>query len=122
MKENTMPTCPGCKKHRAMGAAQCKYGQRYFSELERSIPSAERETDRGDRKDRTHKWEKNLERGGLVWNLVRTGRKARKALKRREISEKQLLDVLNEAERTELAEILEKLSRQVQAEKQSTGM
>jgi len=98
MKNNNGARCPGCGKHCPMDNVRCKYGMKYFAS---QTAAAENET--------KHKWEKFVEKGGLIWRLMMLGRGTKKALKKKKHTEAQLMDRLTADDKEQLAGILDKL-------------
>jgi len=99
MKNNNGARCPGCGKHCPMDNVRCKYGMKYFAS---QTAAAENET--------KHKWEKFVEKGGLIWRLMMLGRGTKKALKKKKYTEEQMLGVLGDQDREVLSLILKKLN------------
>ncbi|MBQ4089491.1 MAG: hypothetical protein IJC56_06395 [Clostridia bacterium] len=101
MKNNNSGRCPGCGKHCPMANVKCKYGQRYFAkQAEQAGKNVE---------EKKYKWEKLVERGGLAWSLLAAGKKMKKRLKKKELTEAQLMMRLTEEERDQLSGLLNKL-------------
>lgn len=98
--KNKTNCCPGCSRHCSLDAPRCKYGCRYLSKLEERKQENEAPL---------RKWERDVQRGGLLWRLLRVGRKMKKAMKKGCISEKELLALLDETHRRELASALSAL-------------
>ena len=76
-----------------MNNVKCKYGRNYFEKL-----SAE---DTGKKRI--------VEKGGLAWRLLKTVKIAKKALKKRDISEEQLMARFTEEDKAQLSTLLDKL-------------
>lgn len=93
--------CPGCSRHCCLDKPKCKYGCRYCAKLQ-----AEKE----NKTAKKHKWEKYVNRNNAFGMTIRIGRKLKKALLKKEITEAQLLHVLNGQERDTLAALLEKIN------------
>lgn len=93
MKDKTN-RCPGCSRHCPLNAPRCKYGCRYVSKLKNQTQEAETPL---------RKWERDVQRGGLLWRLLYVSRWMKKALRKGCISEKELLSLLDESHQQELA-------------------
>ena len=100
MKSNKQAVCPGCSRHCPMGAEHCKYGRRYFARQAEAEPQ------------QTYKWEKYVQKQGLVWQLLMTARKVKKALRSRKMTEEQLLAALGDGQ--QLYEWLQKVDAAVE--------
>ena len=107
MKDTIQNICPGCKRHCTADAPRCKYGRAYFSKCRKAESKAG--TPEKDCGGKRRKWEKYVERGGTAWLLLDTGRRAKKALLRRRITEEKLLAPLSIDEREKLRSLLAKL-------------
>jgi len=103
MAKQAMNVCPGCSKHCPMGSPRCKYGRKYFEKLaqEKEIPQEIR---------RHYKWEKLVHQGGLVWQLLWVASRSKKALRKKELTEHELLLALDNDELEQLQQLLEKIS------------
>lgn len=101
MKKDKAPVCPGCSRHCPMGAPRCKYGVRYFAQLEEKTEKKAAAP--------AHKWEKLVARDGLGWQVLSAGCAVKKTLRRGEATEEQIFAVLTPEEKTVLIEILKKL-------------
>ena len=97
MKQTKQTVCPGCSRHCPMGAEHCKYGRRYFAKL------AETE------QQKTYKWEKYVEKNGLVWQLLMTARRIKKTLRSQKLTEEQLLAALDQEQRQQFSELKKKM-------------
>lgn len=94
-KKNGLPCCPGCGKHCPMGATRCKYGNKYFA---KSFP-----------KEKPSGWKTRIEKGGLIFLLLKVVKQVKKGLKKEQTSEEVLLSRLNPSEKEALESILKKL-------------
>ena len=94
MKKEGMNTCPGCKRRCPMGETRCSYGRKYFEK-------------QAGAQDKKHGWEKHLTQGSMLHQLISVGRSAKKALKKGEATEAQLLSSMNDDQQQSLSELLE---------------
>lgn len=101
------PCCPGCSRHCPMGSARCKYGKNYFAKHCPCPNTAELPC-----RNRGNKWKDTLEKGGLIFLLLKSGKRIKKALKRGEIQEETLLARLTPSEKETLERLLKKLEIQ----------
>ena len=106
MKNQKTDVCPGCSRHCTRDNPRCKRGRAYFAQLQDGEPRATA-VRKGSGKKR--RWEKHVTEGGIAWQLIYVGRRAKKALRREEISEAQFINALDEQERDQLAQLLKKL-------------
>jgi len=104
LKKQKQDVCPGCSRHCTQDCVRCKCGRAYFAGRSSSGTPAPQEAPRKKRK-----WEKYAAEGGLVWRLIIAALRAKKALRREQIAEAQIMDVLDEQEKTLLDQILKKL-------------
>ena len=110
MKKNHQTVCPGCGKHCPADAIRCKYGRAYFAQLASRETGAASSEGHSSHHGHKCKWEKDVAEGGLGWKFLSVGRGIKKALRSGTISEEHLLNVLSEAEKAQLSDILDKLS------------
>lgn len=109
MKEKNIRTCPGCRRHCPENAVSCKFGRKYFAkrqEHEANMHLAVKSSPNG----RKYKWEAYVTGGSPIWALLTTGRKVKKALRSKRVTERQILGCLDEQEKAQLKTLLEKLS------------
>ena len=92
--------CPGCHKHCPLSAPRCKYGRNYAAK--HSPETAPAPTFK-------HKWQRFATPDGLVWKLITTGKKCKKALCQSRLTEEQLLASLSTEEQQTLADLLERV-------------
>ena len=110
MKKDHLPVCPGCSRHCPAGAVRCKYGRTYFAKhppVQTDCP----------RKPKEHKWKSCVEKEGLLWTYLLSGKKIKKALCHRHITETELLAALTEEEKQALHGLLSKLRTAADQEK-----
>ena len=109
MKTEKQNRCPGCSRHCPADHARCKYGQRYFKKMQQTgsngSPSA------SESKQHLRKWEKHVQQGGVLWKLLWSSRRIKKALRQKTIAECQLLSALNSEEQVQLGILLEKMTK-----------
>jgi len=86
-------TCPGCSRHCPMNRLHCKYGEKYFA-----------------KRQEKPKWAALVSEKGLLWQLLSTSKNVKKALKRKETTEEELLACLSGEEKDLLMETLQKIS------------
>jgi len=108
MKKQNPNVCPGCSRSCAADAVRCKRGRKYFAELSAAVSAPPIIRD-----GKKHKWERLASEDGLLRQLLITARTL-KHLLRGGVSEDRLLATLSDEERGQLAEILSKLSRDIQ--------
>lgn len=94
MKKHEIAVCPGCKRHCPLHDVRCKKGRAWAEKIQ-SVQK--------------HKWEKHVSPGGTLWQLLWTGRRVKKALRREEASEEMLLHNLSEAEQVQLCALLARI-------------
>ena len=106
MAKGRKDVCPGCSKHCSMNHVRCKYGQKYVEKIR------EADADRHQAPEDKHhyKWEKYVAQGGLAWKLLWVSSRGKKALRRKKLTEQQLLSALDEAELAQLNALLDKIS------------
>ena len=102
MKNNGMPTCPGCGRHCSLAHPRCKYGRDYWEKIQRKEQEAPKEKSR-------FKWEGLVEKEGLIWQLFLVSRSMKKALRKKKVVEEDLLLRLNDQEQQQLSDLLKKL-------------
>ena len=102
--------CPGCSRHCTRDNPRCKRGRAYFAQMRDGVPKAAA-VRKGSGKKR--RWEKHVAEGGTAWQLICVGRRAKKALRREEISEAQLMSALNDQEREQLSLLLKKVDERL---------
>ena len=98
--------CPGCSRHCHQGNVRCKYGLKHF-EKEEKKRKAECIVDTKHTKLR--KWEKHVQRGGLLWQFLWVGSLSKRALRKKQLDEVKLLAALDEQEQEQLHQLLKKL-------------
>ena len=64
---------------------------------------------RGQEKPKLHKWEKHVQRGGLIWRFLWVAGLCKRALRKEQMKEERLLAALTEEEREQLHQLLKKL-------------
>ena len=96
--KNDRARCPGCGRHCPMDNVKCKYGMKYFADRNTAADN-----------EAKHKWERFVEKDGLVWRLMMLGRCTKKALKKKKLTEAQLMERLTADDKEQLAGILDKL-------------
>ena len=99
--------CPGCSRHCRMDDVRCKYGRKYFEKKRKGHAKADDE-DVGENK-KLRKWEKHVQRGGLIWRFLWVASLSKRALRKKQIAEERLLTALTEAEQEQLHRLLKKL-------------
>lgn len=104
MKCERTHACPGCHKHCPFGKPRCKYGRAYFEKQQRAEAAA---LERNQRK--APKWAAFVTDGGLLWQLLRTGKSVKKTLRRKQTAEAELLSLFTAQEQDALTALLEKL-------------
>ena len=116
MKEN-MGKCPGCRKGCSADAPRCKYGKKYFAKLSSAQePCAEKKREAHEklfRRGKKRKWEKNVEREGMLWHFLMVGRGIKKMLLAGKIREEEIWDALSSSEKEALESILEKMAKKI---------
>ena len=102
-----IPCCPGCSKHCPMGCERCKHGKNYFA---KRCPRAESVCPICKK---SGKWKNALEKGGLIFFLLKTAKRIKKELKAGRTDETRLLSRLTPSEKEALESILKKLETAV---------
>lgn len=115
LKKETAAVCPGCHKHCPMGGARCKYGRAYFEKLQKpsEAPAA---IAAAEKPRKARRWEAHVAQGGLMWQFLSAGSGVKKALRRKQITEGQLLSLMNEQEQQALLHLLKRLNQAVDPE------
>ena len=103
MKTDRIPVCDGCKRHCPLNDVKCKYGRKLAAET-----ACKKDKDTKPR----HKWEKNVEPGGLAWRFLAVSRGAKKAIAANRLTEAQLFEKLNAEEAETFAALLAKLDHE----------
>lgn len=125
MKNNAIPTCPGCGKHCPLDHPRCKYGRAFFEKWQRKEQAADvkekekKKSSLDSRKrnqsfhqapqDCSHKWEQYVEQGGLAWQFFLACCHAKKALRKKRITEEKLFSALSDDEKAYLSQLIEKM-------------
>lgn len=114
MKNETTITCPGCHKHCPMGCARCKYGRTYFEKLQKKqeAPTAAIVAEKNVSK-KALRWEAFVAKDGLMWHFLSAGRGVKKALRRKQVTEGQLLGLMDDQEQQVLLNLLKRLNQAV---------
>lgn len=109
MKIQTENICPGCSRHCPASHVRCKYGQKHFEKLRQAedTTSCSGEVKRKSR----YKWEKHVTAEGLLWRLLRHSSRIKRALRKKQVSEQQLLGTLTPQEQAQLSMLLEKITK-----------
>jgi len=110
LKKQKTDVCPGCSKRCTRDNPRCKRGRAYFEQMRDGEPKAAAVRKGSGKKCR---WEKYVAEGGAVWQLICVGKRAKKALRREEISESQLMSALNDQEREQLSLLLKKVDERL---------
>jgi len=98
--------CPGCSRHCCAAHVRCKYGQKYFQKQQEADISFQK-----NQNDPHHyKWEKFVQQGSPLWMLLWVSCQSKKALRKENLTEQQLLSALSESEQDQLRTLLAKLS------------
>ena len=106
MAKGCKDVCPGCSRHCSLDHVRCKYGQKYVEKIRKAEADGHPATE-----DKHHyKWEKYVAQGRLAWKLLWVSSRRKKALRRKKLTEQQLLNVLDEAEQAQLDALLDKIS------------
>lgn len=107
MTKERKDMCPGCSRHCTAGNEHCKYGRKYFGEKQKTPENG------GERKqepvNHQRKWEKHVTAGSPVWKLLWTASRSKRALRRKECTEQELLSLLDEVEQAQLDALLQKI-------------
>ena len=103
MKKQKQTVCPGCSRHCTENSIRCKKGRAYFAGLSEKAAKGRHGC----------KWEKSVEEGGVLWKLLFSARRIKRALREEAIGEAGLLEALSETERTQLTAILARLEEQL---------
>jgi len=99
MKDKERNTCPGCSKHCPLDKPKCKFGRAYSEKIKNAqFKPAKRP-----------KGARCASPDSPVGQLLRTGRKLKKGLKKGKITEERLVEALAPGEREALTAILGKL-------------
>lgn len=98
MKENV---CPGCGRHCSTENVRCKYGRNYFEK--------QRASEQNGMERRKYKWERYVEKEGLLWKLLLLSAQMKKSLKSEVMTEEQLLSALTDSEQDALAAAIGKI-------------
>ena len=101
--------CPGCSRHCPLSHVRCKYGQKY-AEKQRKAQAAV-PADAKECKEKHRKWEKHVTQGSTAWTLLLTGSQLKRALRKGQITERQIHLALSDEEQAQLRALLEKISR-----------
>lgn len=110
MKKTKQAVCPGCSRHCTADKVRCKHGRAYFAKLSDHNAKEGKHPRTGLCRKHKHKWERDVEQGGMLWHMLSISRRIKKALHKGDIAESQLLNALSESEKTQLAEILRKMN------------
>lgn len=105
MEKDKIPVCPGCSRHCALSHVRCGYGRKYIKKLEKkqaNTPGLKKYT-------RRYKWEKYVSREGPMRALLLAASRIKHALRKKEITETQLLSALSVDEQAQLDALLAKL-------------
>ena len=89
--------CPGCGRHCSAQAARCPYGREYFAKQMQSHG------------EKQHKWERDVQPGGLMWKFLGTGHRVKKTLHKGYATEAQLIAMLSEEEKSAFTALLNKI-------------
>ena len=106
MAKGRKDVCPGCSRHCSLDHVRCQYGRKYVEEIRK----AEEENHQPPEEAHRFKWEKYVAQGGLAWKMLWVSSRSKKALRRKERSEQQLMSALDEDERAQLNAMLDKIS------------
>ena len=93
--------CPGCGRRCSAQAPRCAYGQAYFARQQ--VQPVE------TKPEKQHKWERDVQHGGVMWQLLGTGHRVKKTLHKGKATEAQLLSGLTDTEKRTLTDILSKI-------------
>lgn len=104
-----MMKCTGCSKHCCEDAPKCKYGRTYFAKM--------RDKQEQENPKQQYKWERNLTRGSLIWQMLMVNRRMKKAVCKGRITEEALIAALTLDEYEMLHKALDRLSAAIPAEK-----
>ena len=110
MANRQADVCPGCSRHCAASNVHCKYGQRYFEKMQKTEAAETLCAQEKDTKKHRRKWEKRVKEGGLTWKLLWVGSQSKQALRRKKLTEHELMATLNETEQAQLDALLGKIS------------
>ena len=103
MKKQKQTVCPGCSRHCTENSVRCKKGRAYFAGLSEKAAKGRHRC----------KWEKSVEAGGVLWKLLSSARRIKRALREEAIEEARLMEALSETERTQLTDILARLEEKL---------
>lgn len=115
MGKQTTGTCPGCSRHCPLDHVRCKYGLRYIEKLQ----SKQEAADNSARDRRRHKWEKHVCRGSALWHLLVCAGRAKRALRKKRITEAQALSALSPNEQDQLIALLGRIAAAIDEENEA---
>ena len=105
MAKGRKDVCPGCSRHCSLNHVRCKYGQKYIEKIRK----ADADSHHAPESKRHYKWEKLVAQGGLAWKLLWVSSRSKKALRRKQLTEQELLSALDDAAQAQLNAILDQL-------------
>lgn len=115
MGKQTTDTCPGCSSHCPLDHVRCKYGLRYIKKLQ-----SKQEAAAGSMNDRhKHKWEKHVHQGSALWHLLVCAGRAKRALRKKRITEAQALSALSPNEQDQLIALLGQIAAAIDEENEA---
>lgn len=101
--------CPGCSRHCPLDHVRCKYGRKYVEKRGKEQEAAQSADEKSSRKT-GRKWEKHVTQGGTAWKLLLTARTLKRALRKEQITEAQLLGSLTPQDLAALDALLDHLN------------
>lgn len=114
MKESKTNVCPGCSRHCTAETVKCKYGRNYFAKQDVGLLKVKER-----KKKHECKWKKMVSEDGVVRELIITSIGIKKAIRSGMITEKQIMEMLNDAEQAQLASILRNLNAKMKKREES---
>lgn len=109
MGKHRQDVCPGCSRHCPLSHVRCKYGQKYVEKQRRAQDASPGNIKESNKKRR--KWEKYVTQDSTLWKLLFTGNRLKRALRKGQITERQIHLALSGEEQAQLRTLLEKITR-----------
>ena len=109
MEKQKEHVCPGCSRRCPLSHVRCGYGRKYQEKHEKKQAKKPAEAFAPDK--HRHKWEKYATPASPVWKLLWTARTLKRALRKKTVTEAQLLAALSGEEQAQLDACLSKISK-----------
>lgn len=114
MGKQKTDVCPGCSRHCPLSHVRCKYGEKYIEKRRRDQQAAGQLLTKGEDGKPRRKWEKYVTQGSTFWKLLLTASRLKKALRKEQITEAQLLAALTPQDRAMLDALLDHVNSIIQ--------